>query len=105
MDIINTQAGRLIHRVEGSSAVKGWAWEPDENGDGGWLAVMWQGSGEPSPYHFNSWVPGLLLAAEQEGRSVGRLINSLLGRGDLARARQVKGLEMAPGYYRKGEAA
>jgi len=102
---ITKNAGRLIHQVQGSSAVKAWAFEPDRDGEGGWLVVKWQNQkhGKVSRgKHFNSWVLGLLLAAEQCGRSVGRLMNSLLGHGDLARERQAKGLEMAPGYYREG---
>lgn len=100
-----TQTCRIVHLVKGSSAVKAWAFEPDQDGEGGWLAIKWrkQAPGKVSAKHVNSWTPGLLLAAESAGRSVGRLMNSLLGRGDLARGRQARGLNRAPGLYR-GEA-
>lgn len=95
-----TKQGRIIHQVTGSSAVAGWAWEPAEEGDAGWLAVMYRNGGAYS-YRVKSWVPGLLLATEANGQSVGRFFKSLFGRG----ARKARVLETAPGLYSKGETA
>ncbi len=95
-----TKQGRLIHRVKSSTVIAGWAWEPSKDGEAGWLAVMYK-SGGAYTYRVKSWVPGLLLATEANGQSVGRFFKSLFGRG----ARKARMLETAPGLYSKGEVA
>lgn len=95
-----TKQGRLIHQVKSSTVIAGWAWEPDDTEEAGWLAVMYKSGGAYS-YRVKSWVPGLLLATEANGQSVGRFFKSLFGRG----ARKARMLETAPGLYSKGETA
>ena len=92
----NTATRRIIHQVEGSSAVRAWAFEPDENGEGGWLAIIYWQADKPFCYHVNSWVPGLLLAMESRGQSVGRYLKAICPRG----ARKLGQLDRAPGLYR-----
>lgn len=97
--------GRIVHQVTGSEAIAGWAFEPDQDGEGGWLAAIFKVDGEfvenegDYTYRVKSWVPGLLLATEANGQSVGRFFKSLFGRG----ARKARMLETAPGLYSKGE--